>query len=116
VALSGGTFAGDGDVLAVDTSGTAITASYDSATETLTLSGTDTLAHYQSVLDTVTFTTASDNPSDFGSAPERTVTWTITDDSGGSNNTGVATSTLDITAVNENRRSGQTISVVITGR
>src|SRR5206468_3620668 len=62
VAITGGTFAGDGDVLAADTTGTSITASYDSATETLTLTGADTFAHYQQVLDSVTFVTASENP------------------------------------------------------
>src|SRR5262249_4845556 len=69
VALTGGTFAGDGDVLAANLAGTSITASYNAATETLVLSGSDTLAHYQQVLDSVTFVTASDNPDDFGSAP-----------------------------------------------
>ena len=49
--ITGGAFAGGGDVLAANISGTSITASYDSATETLTLTGSDTLAHYQSVLD-----------------------------------------------------------------
>jgi hypothetical protein len=98
VALSGGTFVGDGDVLAADTTGTNITASYDAGTETLTLTGDDTLANYQTVLDTVSFTTASDNPTDYGSDPSRTVTWTITDSSA---STGFATSTIDITAIND---------------
>src|SRR5262249_17281963 len=55
VAITGGTFAGDDDVLAANVAGTSITASYNSTTETLVLSGTDTLAHYQQVLDSVTF-------------------------------------------------------------
>ena len=59
--------------------GTSITASYNCATETLTLTGSDTLAHYQQVLDSVTFVTPSDNPDDYGSAPTRTVTWTLND-------------------------------------
>src|SRR5206468_4124470 len=49
VAITGGSFAGDGDVLTFDTTGTSITASYDSTTETLTLSGLDSTAHYQQV-------------------------------------------------------------------
>ena len=101
VALSGGTFAGDGDVLAADTTGTSITASYDSTTETLTLTGSDTLAHYQTVLDSVTFTTPNDNPTLFGSDPTRTVTWTVVDNTGTTNATGTATSTIDITAIND---------------
>src|SRR5262249_2240381 len=55
VKITGGTFAGDGDVLAASTSGTSISASYNAATETLTLTGSDTLAHYTQVLDSVTF-------------------------------------------------------------
>ena len=55
VAITGGSFSGDGDVLSANTAGTSITASYDSGTQTLTLSGSDTLAHYQQVLDAVSF-------------------------------------------------------------
>src|SRR5262249_11935026 len=51
VAITGGTFAGDGDVLIANVAGTSITTSYNAATETLVLSGTDSLAHYQAVLD-----------------------------------------------------------------
>ena len=103
VAVTGGTFLGDGDVLAFSTAstiGTNITASYNAATETLTLTGSDTFADYQQVLDSVTFVTGSDNPTDFGADPTRTVTWTIADDST-SNNTGTATSSIAITAVND---------------
>src|SRR5262249_49577218 len=102
--ITGGTFAGDGDVLGFSTAGTTITASYNAATETLTLSGTDTLAHYQAVLDSVTFTTASDNPDDFGSDPTRTVTWTLTDPSGtanGGSDTTTVVSTINVTAIND---------------
>src|SRR5262249_53891793 len=61
VKITGGTFAGDGDVLSTSTTGTGITASYNSSTETLTLTGSDTLAHYQTVLDKITFSSGS-NP------------------------------------------------------
>src|SRR5262249_59020829 len=67
VKIVGGTFAADGDVLAATTAGTTITASYNSATETLVLSGSDTLAHYQSVLDSLTFNSTSENPTNYGS-------------------------------------------------
>src|SRR5262249_59370948 len=64
-------------------------------------SATDTLADFQSVLDTVTFDeAASDNPTDFGSKPSRTVVWTV-NDGATTNSTGSATSTIDITAVND---------------
>ena len=100
VAITGGAFAGD--VLAADTSGfAAITASYNSVGEVLTLTGSDTLADYQAVLDTVTFSSSSHNPSDFGSDPGRTVTWTVADDSGSGQATGTATSSIGVTAIND---------------
>src|SRR5205807_147783 len=74
-----------------------ITASYNAATETLVLAGSDTLAHYRQVLDSVTFATPSDNPTDFGADPTRTVTWTL--DDGGA--TTSVTTTVGITAVND---------------
>src|SRR5262249_45833476 len=96
VAVSGGTFANDGDVLAA--MGTAsISVSYNSTTETLTLSGSDTLADYQSVLDTVTFVTPSDNPTDYGSDPTRTLIWTVDDGIA----TGTAPTTVGIVNVND---------------
>jgi microcystin-dependent protein/N-acetylneuraminic acid mutarotase len=97
VAITGGTFAGDGDVLGFSTAGTSITATYNSTSETLTLSGSDTLAHYTQVLDAVTFTTPSHNPDDYGSAPTRTVVWTLNDGS----SSAAVTSSVDITAVND---------------
>ena len=103
VRITGGTFAGDGDVLSANTSGTNITASYNAATETLALSGTDTLAHYQAVLDKITFS-AGENPTDFGSDPTRTVTWVLTDPSGiaaGGSDTSTTTSTVNVTEVND---------------
>ncbi|MFZ2065926.1 MAG: hypothetical protein WAV27_08070 [Xanthobacteraceae bacterium] len=79
VQITSGTFAGDNDHLSANTAGTSISASYNGATETLTLSGTDTLAHYQSVLDQVTFTPSSSNPTNSGADPTRTVTWAVND-------------------------------------
>ncbi|HWW09933.1 MAG TPA: DUF4347 domain-containing protein, partial [Candidatus Acidoferrales bacterium] len=100
VAITGGTFAGDGDVLAANVAGTSITANYNTATETLTLAGTDTLAHYQAVLDSVTFN-AGENPNDFGSNQTRTVTWTLNDGSGSFNLSAPQTTTVNITNVND---------------
>jgi FG-GAP-like repeat len=94
-------FAGDGDVLATNTAGTSITASYNSATETLTLSGTDTLAHYQQVLDSVTFSTPSDNPTDYGSNLSRVLTWTVNDGSASNSINAPQFTTVVITAVND---------------
>ena len=84
-------------MLAANTAGTSITASYNAATETLTLTGSDTFAHYQQVLDWVTFVTASENPDDFGSAPTRTVTWTLNDGGAASS----VTTAVSITAAND---------------
>src|SRR5262249_53189795 len=78
VAITAGTFAGDGDVLGFNTAGTAIAASYNSTTETLTLSGADTVAHYSQVLDSVTFSSGA-NPSNSGSNPSRILSWTVND-------------------------------------
>jgi hypothetical protein len=60
-----------GDVLAATTAGTNIAASYDSTTETLTLTGNDTLTDYSQVLDSVTFNSTSDNPTNLGSSATR---------------------------------------------
>src|SRR5262245_60618949 len=67
ISISGGTFAGDSDVLAASTFNIPlITASYNPSTETLTLSGHDTLAHYGQVLDSLVFSSTSNNPTNFG--------------------------------------------------
>src|SRR5262245_27586216 len=79
ISISGGRFAGDGDVLAASVVGTSITASYNPSTETLTLSGTDTLADYRAVLDSLVFSSTSNNPTNFGSNTTRTVTWSAND-------------------------------------
>jgi T5SS/PEP-CTERM-associated repeat protein len=84
VSISGGTFVNDGDVLSVDTAGTAIAASYDSVDETLTLSGTATVAQYQALLQKVAFNSTAQDPTDGGADTSRTITWTVTDGIGSS--------------------------------
>jgi len=101
VSITGGTFANDGDVLAVNTGGTSITASYDSTNERLVLTGSDTTAHYQQVLDTLTFNSTSDNPDDFGADPTRTVSWVLNDGAGSSNLSAAQIETVSITAIND---------------
>src|SRR5262249_2208480 len=96
VAITGGSFGGDGAVLSATTTGTAITASYNSATETLPLTGSDTLAHYQGVLDKVTFSAGSD-PTNHGSNPTRTVRWVVDDGNGSNGLSTAADSTITIT-------------------
>ena len=85
-------------MLATNTTGTNITASYDSATETLMLTGSDVLAHYQQVLDSVTFTSTNSNPTHYGSNPTRTVTWVVNDGMTSNNVSTAATTTVNITA------------------
>ena len=73
VPITGGTFSATATCWRADTTGTAITASYNATTETLMLTGSDTLAHYQQVLDSVTFVDRATNPTNFGSDPTRTI-------------------------------------------
>jgi hypothetical protein len=79
IQISAGTFAGDGDMLAASTTGTAITASYNTGNEALMLSGSDTLADYQTVLERVTYSSTSADPTNSGHNTTRTVTWTVND-------------------------------------
>lgn len=67
--------------LAADTTGTAITASYASATGVLTLSGTDSVVHYQQVLRTVSYQNAASSPD----RTARTISFEASDGSATSN-------------------------------
>ena len=90
-----------GDVLAVATGSTNITASYSPGTGVLTLSGTDTIANYLSILQAVTFASSSDDPT--STSASRTITFSVTDaDSDGAGaETSTATSTINITPAND---------------
>jgi uncharacterized membrane protein len=79
VVISGGTFGGDGDVLSAVTNGTAINTTYNSSTETLTLSGSDTITNYQQVLRTVFFSSTNSDPTEGHIFPTRTISWSVTD-------------------------------------
>ena len=95
VSISSGFFAGD---TLNFTNQNGITGSYDSGTGVLTLTGTDTVADYQAALRSITFSSASDNPTNFGADTSRTITWTAND---GALNSAPATSTVNVTAVND---------------
>src|SRR5262249_38293065 len=103
VKITGGSFAGDTDVLAAAGTGN-ITVSYNSSTQTLLLTGTDTLAHYKTVLDSVTFH-SGENPTNFGSNPTRTISWVAMDPSGtaigGQDTSSTSFTTVTITNVND---------------
>ncbi|TJW31246.1 MAG: hypothetical protein E5V49_17380, partial [Mesorhizobium sp.] len=77
VRISAGGFVGD--ELAAITTGTSISATWNAANGTLSLSGSDTLAHYEQVLRTVTFSSTSENPTDFGGNNTRTIEWQVND-------------------------------------
>ena len=82
------------ETLAAHTSGTSITASYNSTTGELTLTGNDTVGHYQQVLRSVTYNNSSESPN----TTARQITIQAADAFVQSN---VATATINITAVND---------------
>ncbi len=85
---------GAAEVLAATTTGTSISASYDSSTGVLTLSGTDTVANYQQVLRTITYINTSENPT----AGTRTIAFVATD---GEFVSAAASTTVTVVAVND---------------
>ncbi|HVQ08401.1 MAG TPA: cadherin domain-containing protein [Allosphingosinicella sp.] len=116
VQITGGTFSSnedsaDDDNLGIGAglqqsgliAGTNITVSWNQATSTLTLTGYDTLANYEAALAAVHYQATGDNPTNYGTNPSRTVTWTVSDGAlgipGGSQNS--ATTTLNIAADND---------------
>jgi hypothetical protein len=104
VQISAGAFAAHGDVLAVsaaDLAGTNIVASYNAATETLTLSGTDTLAHYSQVLQHVTFQT-----SNFGIDRAQSIDWQVDDGAAANNLSELATTAISMPRSQTNDFSG----------
>ena len=55
----------------------------------LTLTGSATVANYQAALRSITFSSASDNPTNFGASTSRTINWTVND--GTANSTAATT-------------------------
>jgi hypothetical protein len=84
---------GTAESLAANAGSTGIIVNYNSGTGVLSLSGTSSIANYQQVLRTVTYNNTSLNPS---TAP-RTINFVVND---GINNSATATSTVNVTAVN----------------
>ena len=111
VSISTGFFAGD---LLNFTNGSGITGSYNSNTGVLALSGSATLATYQAALRSITFSSSSQNPTDFGTDTSRTISWVAND---GTKNSSTVTSTVDITAVNNAPvvTAGATVSYAASG-
>ena len=59
----------------------------------LSLSGSDTLAHYQQVLDSVSYSSSSQNPTNSGADPSRTISWGVND---GTLNSATQTTTVNL--------------------
>jgi VCBS repeat-containing protein len=83
-----------GDVLAAAGLPAGITASYNAATFTLTLSGSATIADYQAALSAVRFSSTSDNPG----ATTRSINVTVND---GVANSNTAVATVAVAPVND---------------
>ncbi len=111
VSITSGLFAGD---TLNFTNQNGISGSYDGGTGVLTLSGTSSVANYQAALRSITFSSASDNPTNFGSDTGRTITWQAND---GALNSTTATSTVTITAVDDAPvvTAGATVSFTAQG-
>src|SRR5205814_1211508 len=75
VSITGGLLTGD--TLAATTTGTSIAAAYSASTGVLSLTGSDTLAHYRQVLDSVSYSSSSQNPTNSGADPSRTISWLV---------------------------------------
>ena len=95
VSITSGLFAGDALNF---TNQNGITGSYSSSTGILTLTGSASIANYQTALRSITFSSASDNPTNFGNDITRIVTWQVND---GAANSTAATTTLIVAAVND---------------
>ncbi len=98
---------GTAESLSAVTTGTSITASYDSGTGVLTLSGTDTVANYQQVLRTIRYNNTSESPT----TTARTVEF-IASDAFVSSLT--ATTTVQIVALNDAPVLDNTGTMVLT--
>ncbi|PLP59418.1 hypothetical protein CYK37_08820 [Mesorhizobium loti] len=88
-----------GDILSV-TGGlpAGITANWNAATFTLTLTGSATKAAYEAAIGQIRYSSTSDNPTLGGSATSRTINVTVND---GDINSNTAVATIAITAVND---------------
>ncbi|MBW2241697.1 MAG: DUF4347 domain-containing protein, partial [Deltaproteobacteria bacterium] len=82
------------ETMAADTTGTSITAAYDSGSGILTLSGAGSAAEYQQVLRTVTYANSSQAPN----PTDRTITFVA---AAGGNFSNVGTTTVTIIPIND---------------
>ncbi len=78
-----------------------ISGSYNAATHILTLSGTSSVGHYEAALRSVTFSSASDNPDNYGASTARTITWSVDDGQATNHASNTPVTTLNITAIDD---------------
>src|SRR5205823_6161866 len=83
-----------GDALAATTTGTSIAASYNASTGVLSLTGSDMPAHYQQLLDSVNYASSSQDPTNSGADPSRTISLVVND---GTQISATQTTTVNIT-------------------
>ncbi|HEX8663395.1 MAG TPA: Ig-like domain-containing protein, partial [Beijerinckiaceae bacterium] len=96
VAITDGFMSGN-DTLTFTNSG-GITGTYNSTTGVIAFTGDAGFSAYQTVLDSVRFTTSGDNPTNYGTANSRTISFTVTD---GLLNSDPATATVAVTGIND---------------
>lgn len=101
-----------GDTLTALTSGTAITANYDSQMEVLSLTGYDSPANYQLVLRSVAFSSTNVNPTLNQTLTQRTISWSVSD---GGLNSATVTTLLDLATVNADLLNQISISMMTNG-
>ncbi|WP_410960258.1 hypothetical protein, partial [Salmonella sp. SAL4431] len=81
--------------------GSNIAFSYDATTPTLTFTGSHTDADYEVAISHIYFQSTSENPTNYGASPTRTLAWQV-QDAGGTANGGADLSLLQNTTVNIN--------------
>ena len=97
VTISSGLLAGD--TLAA-TAPVGLSASYDSGTGVLTISGAGSVDAYQQALRSVAYSSGSQNPTNSGASPTRTIAVTADDGQAENHASNAATRTVGVTAVN----------------
>jgi Ca2+-binding RTX toxin-like protein len=90
------------DVLTINgnTSGTVngLTFNYNSATGGMTLTGISTFNNYEATIAMVRFHTSGDNPTNYGAATNRTISWAVSD---GLNHSDPVSTTVTVTGIND---------------
>ncbi len=71
---------------------------YDTATGVMTLTGASTFSAYETLLQTARFTVSGDNPTNYGTATDRVLNWTVND---GILNADAGTATVTVTGIND---------------